>query len=43
MLIFYLGPWHADSIVYVYVAIMLLVWVGWILEAIFLARRASTV
>jgi 4-amino-4-deoxy-L-arabinose transferase-like glycosyltransferase len=43
MLIFYFGPWHADSIVYLYVAIMLLVWVGWILEAIFLARRASTV
>jgi hypothetical protein len=39
MLIFYLGPWHADAIVYVYVAIMLLVWAGWVLDAGVLIRR----
>jgi hypothetical protein len=41
MLIFYLGPWHSNAIVYVYVAIMLAVWAGWIVGAAAISRRAA--
>jgi hypothetical protein len=39
MLIFYAGPWHAHSIVWVYVLLMLLAWAGWAVGAAGLARR----
>jgi hypothetical protein len=39
MLIFYLGPWHSDGIVDVYVPIMLAVWVAWVLAIVAIARR----
>jgi hypothetical protein len=38
MLLFYLGPWHTQAIVYVYAAIMLAVWLGWVLAAAWLVR-----
>jgi hypothetical protein len=41
MLLFYLGPWHSDAIVYVYVALMLAIWAGWVATAATLARRAA--
>ncbi len=38
MLIYFLGPWHDYSIVYVYVPFMILVWLGWVVGAAVLAR-----
>jgi hypothetical protein len=40
-LLFYLGPWHSDAVVYVYVALMLAIWAGWVAAAASLARRAA--
>jgi hypothetical protein len=39
MLIFYLGPWHSDGIVDVYIPIMLAVWVAWVVAIAAIARR----
>lgn len=39
MLIFYITAWRSPAIVPVYVAIMLLVWAGWVAGAAATARR----
>jgi hypothetical protein len=41
MLIFYVTAWRSDALVYVYVAIMLLVWAGWVLAGFSIALRAT--
>lgn len=39
-LLFYLSPWHSDTIVVVYVVLMLALWVGWVTGLIVLGMRS---
>jgi hypothetical protein len=41
MLIYFLGPWKAHSIVALYVPFMIVVWAGWAWGAVVLARQAA--
>jgi hypothetical protein len=41
LLIFYVTAWRSDALVYVYVAIMLLVWAAWVLGGVTVARRTG--
>jgi uncharacterized membrane protein len=41
MVIYYAGPWHQQSIVYVYVPLMLALWCGWVALAAILIRRST--
>jgi hypothetical protein len=41
MLVYYVTAWRSDGIVYVYVALMLVVWAGWVAGGASIARRAA--